>query len=183
MRKLLPSIFSLVFASMLTGCGVDPLTTTVTGGATVISYSVLGKSPMDYGLSEARKQDCDIRNPKKYDGRYCVDYAETVELEREQTPVYCYRSLGDVYCTRAARSPSGSPPLGQTTLAETSGQAVRLPPTAAHEPESLVPATRGAEPAKSRASGKGSQPAGLSHTESAQPVRPRPASDPSLRGS
>jgi len=98
MRKILPLMTML---PLLASCGFDPLSGAVATnvamlGATAVSYSVVGKSPMDYAISQYRGQDCDIRNPKQYEGLYCVNgkYQEIKE-----PTVYCYRSLGDTDCS------------------------------------------------------------------------------------
>lgn len=99
MRKILPV---LLLMPLLSACGAEGilgsavLTNVAMGGATVASYSVLGQSPIDYAISKYRGQNCDIRNPKKYEGLYCVN--GVYELAPERT-VYCYRSLGDVDCS------------------------------------------------------------------------------------
>lgn len=100
MRKIMPVL--LLMLPLLSGCGVaaalgPTLATNVAMiGGTAVSYSVVGQSPADYALSKFRGQDCDIRNPKKYDGLYCVN--GKYEPVPQQT-VYCYRSLGDADCT------------------------------------------------------------------------------------
>lgn len=91
MRKYLP----LILCIGLTGCA-DPMTNLVLGGATVVSYSVLGQSPGDYALSEYKDQNCDIRNPKRNDGHYCVDRNQAALTE---PPLYCYRTLGSPDCS------------------------------------------------------------------------------------
>jgi hypothetical protein len=96
MRKILPALL-LVFA--LSGCGLSNFATgaganVALGGLTIISYSVLGQSPLDYALSQKRGKYCDFRNMKKY-GEYCINpqplFAECA--------VYCYRTLGVPDCT------------------------------------------------------------------------------------
>ncbi len=97
MRKILP----FVLLMLLSGCGLDLLggtavmTNVAMGAATVDSYSVVGKGPVDYALSSYLKQDCDIRNPKKYNGEYCIDPPKPPV----DPVVYCYRTLGDTDCT------------------------------------------------------------------------------------
>lgn len=97
MRKFLP----FVLLMLLSGCGLNLMNGTALmsnvamGGATVTSYSVIGKGPVDYALSQYLEQDCDIRNPKKYNGEYCIDPPKPPV----DPVVYCYRSLGDTDCT------------------------------------------------------------------------------------
>ena len=102
MRKFVPVHFLLpVVLLALAGCGFNPLTGAVMtniamSGATVATYSVTGKSPMDYTLSRMIGKDCDIRNPKRYDGLYCIEGKYQPE---PQPPVYCYRTLGEPDCS------------------------------------------------------------------------------------
>lgn len=94
-RKILPLAALLALA----GCKmVEPLMAPiqpVAMPATVVSYSVLGKSPVDYAMSQIRNQDCDVRNPKKYDGMYCVN----PYVPPSDPTTYCYRTLGDTECS------------------------------------------------------------------------------------
>ncbi len=143
MRKILPV---LTLLPLLSGCGADilgsaVLTNFAMGGATVASYSVVGQSPVDYAISKYRGQNCDIRNPKKYEGLYCVNGVYEVEPERT---VYCYRSLGDTDCSdrldpygnrnqpivlkqpftadgQMATASSSSPPIPAPTMLEPAG--------------------------------------------------------------
>lgn len=96
MRKILPALM-LVLA--LSGCGFNPLATganinLATAGLSIISYSVLGQSPVDYALSKKRGKYCDFRNMKKY-GEYCIDPQPLLA----ECAVYCYRTLGVPDCT------------------------------------------------------------------------------------
>lgn len=93
MRKFLP----LILCVGLTGCA-DPITNLVMGGATAVSYSVIGQSPGDYALSRALHKNCDIRNPKRNNGEYCIDSQNQAALLAE-VPVYCYRTLGSPDCS------------------------------------------------------------------------------------
>lgn len=165
MRKFLPV---LLLVPALSGCGaVSALGPTLAtnlamGGATVVSYSVVGQSPVDYAISKYRGQDCDIRNPKKYDGLYCVNG----KYEVADPQVYCYRSLGDADCSdrldpygnrnqpivrgangqpvamTAAPAYSNDPVPAPASLAPAATEQVTRPASApaAHSPANLTPA-------------------------------------------
>ncbi len=124
MRKNLPILLCTFLLSLLTACG-DPMLNMATAGGTLVSYSVIGKGPLDYGLSRYTKQDCDVRNPKKYNGAYCVDLAQVNAL-RPEDMVYCYSTLGTPYCSRI-KDPygNGDQPLGSTTVTAKSYSARR----------------------------------------------------------
>lgn len=158
MRKFLPLAVGVL---LMTGCAVDPVTALVTGGATVATYSVTGKSPVDYGLSRARHQDCDIRNPKRHNGAYCVD---TPPPAPPEASVYCYPTLGVPYCSRQLDPyRNGNQPL------DGSGAGVIVaarPATEEARPVALTPTTT-ATPG----------------TAPQTPSRPAPARDPALQGS
>lgn len=81
----------------LSGC-MDPVSNMVVGTATVSTFSVEGKGPVDLALSEIKDQDCDIRNPKKYDGHYCMDESAKT-LPDTSARVYCHPTLGQPECT------------------------------------------------------------------------------------
>lgn len=98
MRKILPVLYVLICLP-LTACGIDPfagpvMTNVAMGGVSAVSYSVVGKSPVDYGLSQFRKRDCDFRNLKKF-GSYCVDPEPAII----DPAVYCYRTIATPDCT------------------------------------------------------------------------------------
>ncbi len=97
MRKILPAL--LLICLSLSACSFQPFSTATTmntalAGLNIISYSVLGQSPVDFALSKQRGKYCDFRNMKKY-GEYCID---PDPLFAECT-VYCYRTLGVPDCT------------------------------------------------------------------------------------
>lgn len=139
MRKFLP----LVLITGLAGCA-DPMTNMVLGGATAVSYSVLGQSPGDYALSRAMHKNCDVRNPKRYDGEYCVDQNQALLTD---PPVYCYRTIGSPDCS-SQLDPHNS---GAHPIVMPADQSAVAPPTASplpvydvdkNQPVSLTPAAR-----------------------------------------
>ena len=142
MRKFLPiAILAPALAPVLTGCGFDPLSgaavasNVAMGGATVVSYSVVGQSPVDYALSEYRQKNCDIRNPKRY-GHYCVDPpAPLVE-----PAVYCYHTLGTPDCSSMIdpHNNGQQPIVGPGYLPYTAGQTAQ-PVKYDSAPTALVP--------------------------------------------
>lgn len=169
MRKFLPV---LLLAPALSGCGaVSALGPTLAtnlamGGATVVSYSVVGQSPVDYALSQYRGQDCDIRNPKKYDGLYCVNG----KYEVADPQVYCYRSLGDADCSDRI-DPYGN---RNQPIVNGSGQPVAMTATPAY-PTAPVPAPAALTPAAT---------APVSRPVAAQPApAPLTPADNALQGS
>jgi len=134
MGKILP----FLCLALLAGC-MDPVTTLAVGGATVATYSVTGKSPFDYGLSRARQQDCDIRNPKRHDGLYCVNEDEQTALAPEPE-VYCYATLGMPDCSRQLDPHNnGEQPIVGPVATD---RALRdpLPVAGANQPITLAPA-------------------------------------------
>ena len=100
MRKIMPMLFvclSLSGCTMPTFWVPEPLTNVVLGSTSVLSYSVLGKGPIDYAYSEYKDQNCDFRNIKR-EGQYCV--AKNPPAPPPQPALYCYRSLGTPDCSR-----------------------------------------------------------------------------------
>lgn len=131
----------------LSGC-LDPMSNMVVGTATVSTFSVEGKGPVDLALSEIKDQDCDIRNPKKYDGHYCMDESAKT-LPDTSVKVYCHPTLGQPECT-AQPDPHGNrntPYVGQAAAGQTnssgasSAQAAAMPVPAprASESKKLAP--------------------------------------------
>lgn len=82
---------------LITSTGCNPMTNLAMGAATVATYSVTGKGPADLAMSDYTGKDCDIRNPKKYDGQYCVSHLPEDGIRGGE--VYCHRTLGVPDCS------------------------------------------------------------------------------------
>jgi hypothetical protein len=171
MRKILPV---LLLCPVLAGCGIDPfagsvMTNVAMGGATVVSYSVVGKSPLDYGLSHYRQRDCDFRNLKKY-GSYCVD----LEPTPVDPAVYCYRTIASPDCTNLIdpHNNGNQPIVGPGNLP------MNAIPVSTGTSGYSVPTTELPAPARAPATSPGDPLALTEADRDLQPVRPGPSINP-----
>jgi hypothetical protein len=139
-----------------TGC--NPMTNLAMGAATVATYSVTGKGPADLAMSDYTGKDCDIRNPKKYDGQYCVSHLPEDGIRGGE--VYCHRTLGVPDCS-ASPDPyaNKNQPIVGTMYGHrgavdlTAGHSGYVPPPiprkdSAANPVALTPAQKQTQPKK-----------------------------------
>jgi hypothetical protein len=174
-------LLTLVMLLGLTACGPEAML--VSGVATLASYNMNGKSPMDNAMSYAAGRDCNTLKLGENEGAYCVPHALKPDMlaAADAPRVYCFKTMGEVECHCSAdpfqnkNEPFVKGRGAYATGATCSGNRALAALTAA-EPSRIVGSPLDPPPLPAEAYGEVLEPA-------AKPVaNPAPATHPAAKG-